>query len=223
LGIWIREDRHREGIGREAVGLVAGWASSVLGIERFTYPVAEENYPSRRIAESLGGVVAERRETPKYKSVVYQIPGQLKLTPMSEGTVDRLALFALYKLSLHEYIDQSFGWDDDFQQERFNTSYRDPEFTLITLGSVAAGYFALRNEGEAVHLSLMLMKPEFRNRGIGRKVMQTLMSRTAESNQPLTLSCFLGNQAAMSFYQKLGFRAVKKDEHFVTYQSPAPD
>jgi RimJ/RimL family protein N-acetyltransferase len=74
LGIWIRADRHREGIGREAVGLVAAWASDVLRIERFTYPVAEENYPSRRIAESLGGVVMERRETPKYNSVVYQIP-----------------------------------------------------------------------------------------------------------------------------------------------------
>lgn len=79
LGIWIREDRHREGIGREAVSLIAGWASRALDIEGFTYPVAEENYPSRRIAESLGGVVAEQRETPKYKSVVYQIPRQLQL------------------------------------------------------------------------------------------------------------------------------------------------
>jgi RimJ/RimL family protein N-acetyltransferase len=73
LGIWIREDRHREGIGSEAVSLVAGWASREMHIERFTYPVAEENYPSRRIAESLGGVVAEQRETTKYKSVIYQI------------------------------------------------------------------------------------------------------------------------------------------------------
>lgn len=75
LGIWIREDRHREGIGGEAVGLVARWASAELRIERFTYPVAEENNASRRIAESLGGVVVERRETPKYRSVVYEIPG----------------------------------------------------------------------------------------------------------------------------------------------------
>lgn len=78
LGIWVREDRHGEGIGSEAVGLVAAWASSRLGIERFAYPVAEENYRSRRIAESLGGVIAERRKTPKYKSVVYQIPKQSK-------------------------------------------------------------------------------------------------------------------------------------------------
>lgn len=59
--------------------LVARWASLVLGVARFTYPVAEENYPSRRIAESLGGVIVERRETPKYMSVIYHIPNQSTL------------------------------------------------------------------------------------------------------------------------------------------------
>lgn len=82
LGIWIREDFHKQGFGREAVGLVARWASLALGIESFTYPVAEENSPSCRIAESLGGVIVERRETPKYMSVIYRIPEQLTLDEM---------------------------------------------------------------------------------------------------------------------------------------------
>ncbi|CAB3756764.1 GNAT family N-acetyltransferase [Burkholderia puraquae] len=73
LGVWIREDRHREGIGREAVGLVVEWACTTIGIRRFTYPVAEANEPSRRIAESLGGTVVQRSETPKYPSVTYVI------------------------------------------------------------------------------------------------------------------------------------------------------
>jgi len=76
LGIWIREDFHTQGFGREAVGLVAAWASLALGSKSFTYPVAEENYPSRRIAECLGGVLVERRETPKYMSVIYRISDQ---------------------------------------------------------------------------------------------------------------------------------------------------
>ncbi|RKT14285.1 RimJ/RimL family protein N-acetyltransferase [Paraburkholderia sp. RAU2J] len=76
LGIWIREDRHRNGFGSEAVTLVAHWATRTVGCESFTYPVAEENRPSRRIAESLGGVIVESRATPKCKSVVYRIPRQ---------------------------------------------------------------------------------------------------------------------------------------------------
>ncbi|MFM0260487.1 GNAT family N-acetyltransferase [Paraburkholderia sediminicola] len=74
LGIWIREDRHRNGFGREAVTLVAHWVTRTIGCASFTYPVAEENRPSRRIAESLSGVIVESRVTPKYKSCVYRIP-----------------------------------------------------------------------------------------------------------------------------------------------------
>jgi RimJ/RimL family protein N-acetyltransferase len=76
LGIWIREERHGEGLGHEAVATVARWASQRLHAEGFVYPVAEENYASRRIAESLGGVIIERHDTPKYRRVVYQIPSR---------------------------------------------------------------------------------------------------------------------------------------------------
>ncbi|MEQ5839509.1 GNAT family N-acetyltransferase [Paraburkholderia acidicola] len=145
------------------------------------------------------------------------------LLPMSEGAIDRQALFALYKRSLHEYIDQTFGWDEDFQQDRFSNSYPDPEISLIVSGSTTVGYVALRNEPKSLHLSLLLLQPESRNRGIGRTVMQTLMSRAAAFSQPVTLSCFVRNRAAISFYQKLGFCVVTEDEHFVTYRSPIPD
>jgi RimJ/RimL family protein N-acetyltransferase len=73
LGIWIREDRHGRGYGAEAVRRVAQWAMQSLGIKRFVYPVAEQNHASRRIAEALGGVVAERRSTRKYEALVYCI------------------------------------------------------------------------------------------------------------------------------------------------------
>ncbi|WP_174920491.1 GNAT family N-acetyltransferase [Burkholderia metallica] len=76
LGIWIREDRHGEGFGREAVKWVARWASAALNSSEFTYPVAEENRGSRRIAESLGGVIVECYDTSKYRCVVYRIPRQ---------------------------------------------------------------------------------------------------------------------------------------------------
>jgi ribosomal protein S18 acetylase RimI-like enzyme len=144
----------------------------------------------------------------------------IRLRPMSEGVVDRQALFALYKMSLHEHIDQTFGWEENFQRERFNTSYHDPDFISVHLGSVTVGYVALKDEIEEVHLSLLLLQPQYRSRGIGRQVMQTLLSRASESDRPLTLSCFLCNQGAMRFYQNLGFCIVTKDEHFATYQSP---
>jgi RimJ/RimL family protein N-acetyltransferase len=73
LGIWIRENRHGAGFGREAVAAVAQWGADILNIGRYIYPVAVANTSSQRIAESLGGVVVDRRNTPKFTSVVYEI------------------------------------------------------------------------------------------------------------------------------------------------------
>ena len=49
------------------------WTSTNFDRSSFIYPVAEDNHPSRRITESLGGVVTVNRVTPKYRSVLYCI------------------------------------------------------------------------------------------------------------------------------------------------------
>lgn len=73
LGIWIREDQHGLGYGREAVSMVFDWASHHIKAQQFCYPVAVENYASRKIAESLGGIIHHYHETPKYQAVTYYI------------------------------------------------------------------------------------------------------------------------------------------------------
>ncbi|HED4875617.1 TPA: GNAT family N-acetyltransferase [Stenotrophomonas maltophilia] len=74
LGIWISESEHGHGYGFEAVQAVARWCSSKGSPTAFRYPVAELNQSSRRIAKRLGGTVVAFEVTPKYKSVIYEIP-----------------------------------------------------------------------------------------------------------------------------------------------------
>lgn len=74
LGIWISEAMHGQGYGREAVSAVWSRASAHLRCAAFRYPVAEQNAPSRRLVESLGGVPAGREQGVKYTAIVYRIP-----------------------------------------------------------------------------------------------------------------------------------------------------
>lgn len=74
LGLWIREDRHGQGFGAEALAAVVAWATHTLQPRAFVYPVAEQNIASRRLAERLGGTIVERRASAKYPSVIYHIP-----------------------------------------------------------------------------------------------------------------------------------------------------
>lgn len=63
FGIWIKKSAHGHGYGKEAVVALKNWADKNLDYEYVLYPVAKENYSSRRIPEFLGGeIVREYHE-----------------------------------------------------------------------------------------------------------------------------------------------------------------
>jgi RimJ/RimL family protein N-acetyltransferase len=74
VGLWLKETAHWQGFGREVVAALVEWGHTTLGKESFIYPVAVQNVPSRRIAESLHGEIIGNRKNPKYDSVIYRIP-----------------------------------------------------------------------------------------------------------------------------------------------------
>jgi ribosomal-protein-alanine N-acetyltransferase len=79
LGIWIKKSAHGNKYGREALQGAKNWADKNLKYKYIIYPVAKDNIPSRKIAESLGGIV--KKEYPKkmltgktWDMVEYHIP-----------------------------------------------------------------------------------------------------------------------------------------------------
>jgi RimJ/RimL family protein N-acetyltransferase len=79
VGLWIKEAAHRRGYGRETIAAIIDWAAAHVGAAAVTYPVVEQNLASRRLAESLRGVVIGAKELRKtsgavFREVVYRIP-----------------------------------------------------------------------------------------------------------------------------------------------------
>lgn len=62
LGIWLRKAAHGRKYGREAIRIVSHWALENLDFDYLIYPVDRENIPSRKIPESMGGIVYEKRK-----------------------------------------------------------------------------------------------------------------------------------------------------------------
>jgi len=64
LGIWLKKSSQGKNLGREAIMRLVQWARDNLVLSGLLYPVDRDNIPSRKIAESLGGiVVAEGQRT----------------------------------------------------------------------------------------------------------------------------------------------------------------
>ena len=83
FGIWLKRSAHGRGLGREAIRILAEWAQERMRLESFVYPVDKRNLPSRKIPESLGGVVFaegvdEGMAGNVLEEVVYRIPVPIK-------------------------------------------------------------------------------------------------------------------------------------------------
>lgn len=62
LGIWIKKSAHGNQYGREAVTALKQWIDEHISYTYIKYPVDKKNVPSRKIAESLGGIIEDEYE-----------------------------------------------------------------------------------------------------------------------------------------------------------------
>lgn len=64
LGIWIKKGAQGNKYGREAVTALKEWVDKNRKYRFIVYPVDKRNIPSRKIAESLGGVIEAQYHKP---------------------------------------------------------------------------------------------------------------------------------------------------------------
>ena len=81
FGIWLRKSAHGSGYGKEAITTLKDWAEETLALDSFIYPVDRNNTPSRKIPESLDGIVFEEKQVKTMggqilDEVVYRIPAK---------------------------------------------------------------------------------------------------------------------------------------------------
>lgn len=61
FGIWLKRSAHGNHYGGEAMRTMGSWAVENLDIDFILYPVDRNNIPSRKIPESLGGVIIREK------------------------------------------------------------------------------------------------------------------------------------------------------------------
>ena len=57
FGIWIKKTSHGNGYGKEAITALYDWVCGKFEFDYILYPVDKRNIASRKIPESLGGVI----------------------------------------------------------------------------------------------------------------------------------------------------------------------
>lgn len=145
--------------------------------------------------------------------ILADVLDEIRLTPFVSE--DLKAAFQLYEETLRSVVDRAFGWEDGFQRERFASRYELSWFHWVEASANRVGYVCFFEKSDELHMSLLIIDPKFQGRSFGRKVMSLLQNRAKQSSKRVTLSSFKKNEAAISFYQKLGYQITGEDEHFV--------
>jgi [ribosomal protein S5]-alanine N-acetyltransferase len=79
FGIWLKKGAHGSRFGKEAIHGLYQWAKENLAVDAFIYPVDKANIQSKKIPESLGGVIIKEVMAPTMSGgmldeVIYRIP-----------------------------------------------------------------------------------------------------------------------------------------------------
>lgn len=140
----------------------------------------------------------------------------LNLVPLHEAEFDDV--FIMTKATLFPYINDTFGWDDNFQYQRLKNDYPLSWYHWVEYQNKRVGLLCFKPINQSYHIHLLIVFPEYQGQGLGSKIMAQVYD-IAERDQcnSITLSSFKSNKKSIEFYRKLGYQITDdSDKDFVT-------
>ena len=111
-------------------------------------------------------------------------------------------------------------WSEKVYRETFALS--GVEYVVATDDEMIIGAAGVRNIVGTGEITNVMVLPEYRNRGVGRKMMEELILRGRNLGATdLTLEVRAGNAAAQRLYESLGFKCEGVRPGF--YRNPSED
>ena len=118
---------------------------------------------------------------------------------------DKEFIYDVKRAAMREYIEQTWGWDEEEQREIHERRFGSQEFQILLFGGRDVGIMSLALEPDCLFLNQIYILPEHQGRGIGSECMQTVFESAAESSLPVKLKVLKVNLRAAAFYERLGF------------------
>ena len=142
------------------------------------------------------------------------------LRPADEG--DREFLLALYASTREEELAQ-VAWEEgareaflehqfSAQDHHYRSNYPGATLDVIEVDGEPAGRLYVHRGEDDIRIMDIALAPPFRNKGIGTRLLEELMSEAGSSGRSLSIHVELQNPAR-SLYERLGF--VPAGEHGV--------
>ncbi len=124
-------------------------------------------------------------------------------------------LYTLHVATMKDYVDKTWGWNDDFQQKIFKEKFEPDKLKIITFDKKDIGMIAVEDREEDIFLRIIEILPEYQNKGIGKYIVQSLIDKAKNENKLVFLYVLKVNPA-QNLYKNLGFEIISEiTTHYV--------
>jgi len=127
---------------------------------------------------------------------------------------DFIFLYNLKVTCLKDYVAATYGWDDEYQLQRF-TSYFDPSaMQIIVVDDHDVGHLSVEDSGDELYIAGIYLLPAWQNQGLGTSVLMDILTAAAGNEIGVYLQVLRVNPA-VRLYERLGFAIFEEtDTHF---------
>jgi ribosomal protein S18 acetylase RimI-like enzyme len=130
-------------------------------------------------------------------------------------------VFTVKKAAYREYIEQVWGWDDDYQRERHNKEFTSHDFHIIQFRETDVGFFITSSTSDTLKVNQIYILPEYQGRGIGSTCLTRIVDDANLEQRSVVLQVLKVNTRGIDLYQRLGFTIVGEDSiYFQMEKSP---
>jgi ribosomal protein S18 acetylase RimI-like enzyme len=118
--------------------------------------------------------------------------------------------FQLHKAAMGGYITAIWGWDEQRQRAFHERSFSPGRWQIITVDGADVGMINVEHRPTEIYLGRIEIHPSRQGRGIGTRLITSLIDEARRNGQDLTLDVLIVNERAQALYRRLGLTEVAR-------------
>ncbi len=124
---------------------------------------------------------------------------------------DYTFLYLLHVAAMREYVEATWGWQEEWQQEYFARKFDPHNRQIIRIDGQDAGVIVIEPRIEELYIALIEILPAFQRRGVGTAIVRQLINTADSDGLPVSLHVLKTNNPARQLYERLGFISVQDE------------
>ena len=117
-------------------------------------------------------------------------------------------VFTVKKAAFREYVEQVWGWDDNYQRELHNRRFAAQDVCIIQFRGTDVGFLSTSSTPDTLKVNQLFILPEYQGKGIGSACMMRIVDDARLEEKSVALQVLKVNTRGTAFYQRLGFLII---------------